>query len=100
MGTSNVSARECYRVKSQPNLPLHQLEIRKRDDWNAPTEILRGVSKFELHKVEISRLLNVTTLTSITGGAEATDGWIEEKFRGARTTCILAIRPFGGRSRK
>jgi hypothetical protein len=99
-GASNVLAQECYRVKEQPNLRVHQLEIRKKDDWSAPTELLEGVSKFELHMVERSRLLNVTTKTSITGGAKATHGWIEEKFRGARTTCFLAVRPFGSRPGK
>jgi hypothetical protein len=92
VGVSDVLGRECYRVKSQPEKPLHQLEIREKDDWKAPPKLLAGVSKFELLRMGTSGLLEVKTLTSIVGGAKATHGWIEQKFRGDPTTCWAAYR--------
>jgi len=100
VGASNVQARECYRVKphpaekaAEPGKPIHWLEIRKRDDWKEPTDLLYGLAKFEQHKVEKSGLIEVTTITSIVGGDKATHGWIEEKSKDERAITCYAATP-------
>ena len=85
VGASNAFARkQCYFVKAQLGQVL-KLDIRYKNDLSAPVDTLKGVLKFRLYGEENdTKLLRVKTVRSITGGAPATAGWVEKKFRDGR----------------
>jgi hypothetical protein len=87
VGTSDAFAQDCYRVHTQPGHP-RVLEMRLTNDSSVPPRVYLGVSKFHLKGVEGNGLLHVITVRSITGGPPATEGWIEQKFRGDPTNCV------------
>jgi hypothetical protein len=95
VGASDAFAQDCYRVHTQPGHP-RVLEMRLTNDMSVPPQPYLGVSKFHLKGVESDGLLHVITVRSITGGPPATEGWIEQKFRGDPTNCVPSGIPRRG----
>jgi hypothetical protein len=93
--TDPNTCKDCYFVKAQPHGRAHLLDIRDKNDLSAPVRTLTGVSKFGICNVENdTKLLHVITVGTITGGAPATEGWIEPKFKDKPSNCFRAFQLF------